>query len=450
MESSITILTKRLLYRITSNTIFTYGLALIAGLAIGFGYFPVSLAAIVYVCLAGVAIFFAFQNDLPSVFSVLPYMVYSEIFIRSKALFIPYLFMPYVLIAVFSILMIKQGTKVKIHSRAFVLLILFCIIEIGNSIRADDAVYARVLIVNTLLLTIVSVWGSVNILRPALINTFFNHIKTASFFLCGYALVRQITGGNTYVLTASSEAINGLAPDQISGYLGVSCSIIFFSLMNDGQKSLLLNLCVLTLTSLVMVISLSRGGVYFLGAVMALYFIFNARKAKSYYLFLLLIPAALIVYSYVSDETNGILEQRYQMEGASGRDLLVEAGIDLFFQEPFTGVGTANFNSEIVKRHLYQEESGAHNEFIRVAAEHGIIGIITYWGFYLFLAVEVLRRRKIQREYAVYFFVLFCMILVHNGLKISIQPLILMLVVATPSYTIIKRKKNVQPVAEPA
>jgi O-antigen ligase len=122
----------------------------------------------------------------------------------------------------------------------------------------------------------------------------------------------------------------------------------------------------------------------------------------------------------------------------------------LFEQDPIAGVGTANYNTEIVKRGFYSGESGAHNEFIRVAAEHGIIGIVTYWGFYVVLIYEILRRRKIQREYALYFLVVFCLITVHNGLKISIQPLILMLVVATPSYLVVKRKKNVQLIGKPA
>ena len=52
-------------------------------------------------------------------------------------------------------------------------------------------------------------------------------------------------------------------------------------------------------------------------------------------------------------------------------------------QDPIAGVGTANFATTITERQLYFVESGAHNEFVRVAAEDGILGIITYWGFLL-------------------------------------------------------------------
>ena len=92
---------------------------------------------------------------------------------------------------------------------------------------------------------------------------------------------------------------------------------------------------------------------------------------------------------------------------------------------------------------MYGEESGAHNEFIRVAAEDGILGIITYWMFFIVLFINILSRSKIQREYGIYFLVFFCLVIVHNGLKISLQPLLLTMAVATPTVMVVKKKKHV-------
>jgi O-antigen ligase len=191
-----------------------------------------------------------------------------------------------------------------------------------------------------------------------------------------------------------------------------------------------------------MILSFSRGGVYFLGVIMMLYFLFNGRKAKSLLMLLMLIPVALFIYFYVTETTHGLIEQRYSQQGSSGRDLLIEAGWQLFSRSPVTGVGTGNFNSEIYQSKLYFGESGAHNEFIRVAAEHGTLGILTYWGFFIFLFFEIWTRGKIQREYGIYFLAFFCMIIVHNALKISLQPLLLLLAVATPTVKWVKRKNN--------
>jgi O-antigen ligase len=195
-----------------------------------------------------------------------------------------------------------------------------------------------------------------------------------------------------------------------------------------------------------MLLSFSRGGIYFIGVMMILYFFFNRTQLKSYFLFLILIPVAILVYSYVASTTNGLIVERYQQEGSSGRDQLVRAGWNLFISQPLVGVGTGSFNQEIKGENLYGVEAGAHNEFMRAAAEHGVLGIILYWGFFVFLFFEILGRGKIQKEFAIYFLVFFCMICVHNGLKISLQPLLLMLAVATPSVVRVRKKSNV-PVA---
>ena len=108
------------------------------------------------------------------------------------------------------------------------------------------------------------------------------------------------------------------------------------------------------------------------------------------------------------------------------------------------GVGPANFNTEVNNRDLYGVESGAHNEFIRAAAEDGILGIVTYWSFFISAFFAIIRRAKIQREYGIYFLVLFCLITIHNGLKISIQPFLMMLAIATPNLIKAKKKVNVQ------
>jgi len=192
-----------------------------------------------------------------------------------------------------------------------------------------------------------------------------------------------------------------------------------------------------------MLLSFSRGGLYFIGVIMVLYFFFNRTRVKSYFLLLILIPVVILVYFYVTSATNGLIVHRYEQEGSSGRDQLVKAGWNLFISQPLAGVGTGNFNQEIKGENLYGVEAGAHNEFMRAAAEHGVLGIISYWGFFVFLFFEILGRRKIQKEFAIYFLVFFCMICVHNGLKISLQPLLLMVAIATPSLVRVRKKSNV-------
>jgi O-antigen ligase len=189
-----------------------------------------------------------------------------------------------------------------------------------------------------------------------------------------------------------------------------------------------------------MVLTFSRGGLYFLLAIVGLFLYYNRAQMASYFKFLFLVPVALFIYSYVVKETGGKIVERYEQEGASSREILVSVGFELFLRNPVTGVGTGNYNTRIVKEKLFFVESGAHNEFVRAAAEHGVIGLVLYWGFFLVLFLNIIRRRQPQQQYAMYFFVLFCLITVHNGLKISLQPFLLMLAIATTSLVYHKKR----------
>jgi O-antigen ligase len=289
-----------------------------------------------------------------------------------------------------------------------------------------------------------ALWASCNVIKPVLANKILTSIKYAGVYLAAIVFARYLVGDVRFSGYSASEGTNGLAPVQISGYLGFACTVFFFSIMNDQERrNLLINLVLFSFTCIIMLLSFSRGGLYFLGISMCLYFCFNRTQLKSYFLFLLLIPVGIFIYNYVNEKTEGLIVERYQEEGSSGRDRLVEAGWTLFESEPLTGVGTGNFNSKVKTLGLYGVESGAHNEFIRIAAEDGILGIVAYGCFYILLFYEILHRNKIQREYAIYFLLFFCLISIHNGLKISLQPLLLTLAVATPSLIRIRKKSNV-------
>src|SRR5436305_15341281 len=126
------------------------------------------------------------------------------------------------------------------------------------------------------------------------------------------------------------------------------------------RKNLFVNIIMLAIATTIMLLSFSRGGLYFFGIIVGLYFIFNANKKSNYFFLLLLIPIGILIYYFVSNTTNGLIEQRYGSTGASGRDIIVEIGLKIFSQNPVTGIGTGNFNTEITNLHLYDVESGAH------------------------------------------------------------------------------------------
>lgn len=422
-----------------------YALAGIIGFLIGLRLLGPALG-LLYIAAAALCVYFAFKSDTKGVLVSMVYVVYTEIFIRKGAgvTFIPYLFVQYLMIGVFFILLIRKGGQLKIHSRCALFMFLYTIIEILDMIRAQDITYARSMLTNTIVLLLVSLWASANVISPQMMNVVIKHIKIATIYLCGNILVAHFTHEITYSATSSSEASNWMSAVQLSGYMGVGCSMFFLSIMNEAEKDkLLVNIILFALSVTLMVLTFSRGGLYFLSAVIILYVLFNRKYVGRFLILFLLLPVGYIVYYYVTTTTGGLIEERFGEEGASGREDLVKAGFEIFMQEPLAGVGTGNFNTQITERGLFSAESGAHNEFVRAAAEHGVMGIIFYWGFYVVIFIELLSRKKEEREMAFYLLIIYCLIIVHNGLKISVQPYILALIIATPSLVRVYKKKNV-------
>jgi O-antigen ligase len=236
-----------------------------------------------------------------------------------------------------------------------------------------------------------------------------------------------------------------MAPVQLSAYLGLGSILFLISVLNPFDKrSKIIQVVFLIVIATLMVLTFSRGGLYFLGVVALLYLFFNRTNFGSYFKFLIFLPIGLIIYNFVVVETGGKIIDRYNAQGASNREELVRIGFLIYLEHPVIGIGTGNYNTYIKTNKLFPLESGAHNEFVRAAAEHGTIGIILFWGFFLALLRHILLRPKPARDYGVYFLVLFALITVHNGLKVSVQPFLLILAIAiTPVLANTKQMTNV-------
>ena len=423
-----------------------YLIAAVIGFLIGLRLLG-PLLGIPYMAAVGLCGYYAFKNDIDKLFTVLPYVIFTEIFIRNGAgvTYVPYLFMEYALIVICIIMLLKKQGSLKLHSRCALPIFLYMIVEALDMVRSEEVTYARAMLTNTIVLTVVALWASTYSFTPKNMPTVIKHLTLAAVYLCGNILVAHFTHNITYGNVSSSEATNRMAPVQISAYLGIGTSMLFLYIMQEKSRvHFLMHLFSFTIMVTLMVLTFSRGGIYFLASVIALYSLLNWKQIGKFSIFLLFIPIAYIIYYYAFNATDGRIETRYVVKGNSGRTELVEAGFTIFSEDPLAGVGTGNYGKTLVSRNLYGAESGAHNEFVRAAAEHGVLGIIFYWGFYAVIFFEILIRKKSQRDFALYLLVLFCLIIVHNGLKIGVQFYILMLLIATPSFIKSLNKKYVQ------
>ena len=89
------------------NSLTGYGIALIMGLFVGWRT-SVEFVGVLYVLLAGLCLYLAFRGKAESVLILLPYLIYTEMFIRKYVLAVPYLFLQYLFIALFGILILRK------------------------------------------------------------------------------------------------------------------------------------------------------------------------------------------------------------------------------------------------------------------------------------------------------------------------------------------------------
>ena len=423
-----------------------YIIAVLLGVVVGFKIIPPIAFGSIYVAIMIYYIVLILQKNIHKSFTILPYIIFGEIFVRGHARFLPYLTLQYMYIIAFTILLFQSKlTKSTLHLKSVSFLIAFFLVEILNGFFASNSAITRGIQINTLALILPVLWGSFYKFSPLLLNKLMDNVRLATIFLAGIVLVAHLQGKIDYGGVSSSEASNNMAPVQLSGYLGTGAILFLFSILSPTDKrSKIIQSITLVFIVTLMILTFSRGGIYFIGIITIMYMIFNRTNFGNYFKFLIFIPIGLIIYNFVIVETGGKIIERYEAKGASNREELVYLGLYIFSENPVIGIGTGNYNTYIKEKKLFSVVSGVHNEFIRAAAEHGMVGIILYWGFFTALLITILKRKKPANHYALYFLVLFFLITIHNGLKISIQPFVLLLAVAiVPINAKIKQISNV-------
>ena len=228
------------------------------------------------------------------------------------------------------------------------------------------------------------------------------------------------------------ETSGGFGPNQVSTILGLGIFIFFVQLMLNSSNGLLqiINGALVLVFTFRGLVTFSRGGIY-TGVAMVLlllailYFQANFQtKPKIAGIILLSFLAALAVWSYSSIKTNGLLDKRYANQDAagrekksqlSGREILIESELKMFYENPILGVGVGK-NKELRKSQT-GIDLATHNEITRMLAEHGTLGIVGL----LILLITPLYLFLVDRQniLALSFFVFWLLTINHAAMRLS-------------------------------
>lgn len=223
---------------------------------------------------------------------------------------------------------------------------------------------------------------------------FFSHVKlsTEQLYKLFLALLGPVVGiaGVTFfaIVTAAnlnfgteanSVASGGFGPNQVSAVLGLGALLSFWYVLNEK-----LSWCVrvlmfggMILLAAQSALTFSRGGLYNVGGAVILAALFLARDARSRLKIiliaaLLIVAGSLFVMPQLDKFTSGTLLERFQDTSLTGRDLIIQADLQIWQENPLWGVGAGQ--SASLHKMLFRD-SAAHTEFSRLLAEHGSLGL---------------------------------------------------------------------------
>lgn len=245
----------------------------------------------------------------------------------------------------------------------------------------------------------------------------------------------------------------GFGPNQVSTILGLGMFVVFVRLILFSKSffSIGLNLLLFFYFSYRGIITFSRGGIYtaiimILSILIMLYFISNLKgKFKINLIMVVSILIGIIIFTYSSLQTDGMIDKRYSGQDGrgreksskfSGREKLVESELMMFIENPILGVGVG-VNKQY-REELTGVESASHNEISRMLAEHGLFGIINM--LILLITPLIIYFQNKQNIFVLSFYLFWLLTINHASMRLAAPAFIYALSLLNVSFVDLKIK----------
>ena len=105
-------------------------------------------------------------------------------------------------------------------------------------------------------------------------------------------------------------------------------------------------------------------------------------------------PLYNIVGYRIEGMLNFFLDNGDTDTSTSTRMMMIESGKQWFFQKPWLGYGIDNYR-ELLYLHTY-----AHNNYIELAVDVGIIGTISYYSIFIYIIISYFSNSVLKKEYS--------------------------------------------------
>jgi len=221
-----------------------------------------------------------------------------------------------------------------------------------------------------------------------------------------------------YIFARQAGALNrfasaGADPNSLAMTLALGLPMAWYLGMTHrralvrwiGRAYLPISLLAITLTG-------SRGGMItaFVGLLIVPLTIPNLSPGKVVTAIVLLVFSGALAVSYVPEnivERLATTGESVQSLSLGGRFRLWRAGMHAFFDRPLMGHGTASFLRAITPELGYTAQV-AHNSYLSVLVEEGLIGLLLFLSMLGLVFLDVLRLPRLERRFALVLLTTLC------------------------------------------
>lgn len=225
-----------------------------------------------------------------------------------------------------------------------------------------------------------------------------------------------LTYGFSYYFDSRGEEVNanGIGFNCVIGAL---CAIYLMTKSIRKTKEWYLLIILLLLNLILSALTASRKTYILLGVSCAVYFIFSSKNIfKAFRNICIAIFAVLIVYVLLMkvDFLYNLVGNRIEsmISGFLGEDTdastatrmrLIEYGMEFFQQNQIWGYGLDGFRSLMKIYHIGYSAYYAHNNFIEMLVDGGIVGFIIYYSLYLIIIFKGIKQLKLKNKTVIFF-----------------------------------------------
>ena len=228
------------------------------------------------------------------------------------------------------------------------------------------------------------------------------------------------------------DTSGGFGPNQVSTILGLGVFLLFTRLIFYSKEKwiIITNMILLLIVTFRGIVTFSRGGMIcaavMIVLLMVVLFFVTKRSAKMKLMWTIVfsVLAFLIVWSYSSSQTSGLIDKRYANKDAAGRtkssmltgrEEIMENEFSIFLDNPLLGIGVGKAKEDRMKK--FGQVAASHNEITRMLAEHGVFGILGL--FILIITPLALYINNKQNIYLLSFFTFWILTINHAAMRLA-------------------------------